>query len=337
MTTCRLVVLTLLTATVAWAQDDGRVLLRYQWNAGDEIEWIITTETTGTVVMRDRTRDPVEETEMPIWNTVTMPMTLRVVSVDEDGSGTIVYEIGVMEADVSAGGGEQYIRIDPREGTMTVDGEEQPMPPGVAEGMAGPIRTVMSTRGEVLEVDLPEGMQAMMGAMGAEVTQWMSMSQQQPAFPERAIGIGHVWGASLSPLIPAEADTEAEATGPVGDVSVLYQLTGIRRTGDADSARIEMLGAMDFGTLPMPGIGMMPGAGEGGDLQMTMGPMHVSMFGAFDFNPAAGRVVGSEMTVIMDMTQQMKGTVETPEGEQRVDMEIITRDMTVKVKVEPVQ
>jgi ribosome maturation factor RimP len=56
-----------------------------------------------------------------------------------------------------------------------------------------------------------------------------------------------------------------------------------------------------------------------------------------DFDPEAGELVAFDTTVIMDMTQQMEGTVQTPDGEQQVDMEIITRDMKVNTTVEKVE
>ena len=72
-----LVALTVLLAVSgAWAQDDERVLLRYQWNAGEDIVWDVTAETTGTVITRELTKDPVEETTVPVWTRMLMPITL---------------------------------------------------------------------------------------------------------------------------------------------------------------------------------------------------------------------------------------------------------------------
>ena len=115
----------------------------------------------------------------------------------------------------------------------------------------------------------------------------------------------------------------------------LHKLLGVRRDGDVDVVQIEMLGAMDFETLPFPGAGMTPGLG--GDMTMTMGPMHVSVSGLIDFDPQAGELLVSEATIIMDMVQHMQGTVETPEGAKEVNTEIITRDMKVDTTVEVVR
>lgn len=56
------VVVLLTVAVAAWGQDDGRGgLLRYQWNEGNEIFWNVTTESTGMVLTRGLTRDPLRK------------------------------------------------------------------------------------------------------------------------------------------------------------------------------------------------------------------------------------------------------------------------------------
>ena len=338
----RMMAVAVLLATTcgAWAQDEEQFLLRYNWVAGDEIVWNVTSETTGTVLMRDLTKDPAEEKETSMWSGMTMPMTLTVEDVDEDGNATVLQTMGTMQIDVEAEGETKYIVIDPETGTMTADGEEQPLPEGSAAGMAGPFRIVISPRGEMLDMELPEGFGMMMGALpGVDMEKWMKMSQGWAAnFPETPIGIGYVWGAPMTPPIAVEGDVEGdaeEAEAPLGDVTVLHKLLGVRRDGDVDVVQIEMLGAMDFETLPFPGAGMTPGLG--GDMTMTMGPMHVSVSGIIDFDPQAGELLVSEATIIMDMVQHMQGTVETPEGAKEVNTEIITRDMKVDTTVEVVR
>jgi len=328
----RVILLVLLAATcVAWGQEDEQFLLRYKWNAGEEITWNVVAETTGTVLVRDLTKDPVDENEVPIWSRVTMPMTLTVEGVDEDGNVTVLQEIGTMQMDIEAEGETKYIVMDPKAGTMTTDGEEQPLPEGTAAGMAGPFRIVISPRGEMLDMELPKGFGMMMGGLpGMDMDEWMKMSQGWAAsFPEEAIGIGYVWGAPMTPPVAIEGEEGQEA---LGNMTVLYRLLGVRRDGEAEVVQIEMLGAMDFETLPFPGIGAMPG--EGGNMEMTMGPMHVSISGTIDFDPEAGALVASDASIIMDMVQHMKGTVETPEGVKEINTEIITRDMKVNSTVE---
>ncbi len=347
----------LILACGAWAQDEERVLLRYQWNAGEEIIWDVTTETSGTMFMRDLTKDPVEERTIPIWSRVLMPMTLRVESVDDEGNGTVVYELGTMQMDVQAEGQQSYIVFDPVAGTMTMDGEDTPLPPGMATGMLGPYRMVMSPRGEVLEMELPEGLGAMGLAGGADMTQWLRMSQQwSAALPEEPVGLDYVWGAAFDMPFGApeavdgdeehegdddhdgqgEHDEEGEheagddAPSPMAG-SVLYRMSGTRLVADVECVTLEMLGVMDLETLPMPA---MFGAMGGEGFEFSIGPMHVSMSGGFDFDAAAGRTMGGDMRAVMDMTERIKGTMQTPEGEQEMNMEITMRGMTVDSTIE---
>ena len=235
------------TICTAWAQDEERVLLRYQWNAGEEIVWDVVTETSGTMVMRDLTKDPVEETMLPIWSRVMMPMTLTVESVDDDGNGTVVYELGTMQMDVQAEGRQVYMEFDPATGAMTMDGQQMPVPGGMQAGMAGPYRMVISPRGEVLDIELPEGL-AMMGlAGGADMTQWMKMSQQWSAtFPEEPVYADYVWSTQFdAPLgTPAEEVAEGDARRPAGDGAMVYCMTGTRLVGGVDCVTLDAMGAL---------------------------------------------------------------------------------------------
>jgi hypothetical protein len=325
-------------ACAVWAQQPEEYLLRYKWNQGDQITWNVTSETTGTVIVRDLTKDPVKTTEAPIWSRMMMPMTLTVEEVDAEGDATIVYEIGTMQMDIEAEGETTYICIDPEAGTMTVDGEEQALPPGASSGMSGPYRMVITPRGDVKEMELPEGLSAMMGGTsGFDLDQWMKMSQGWAvAFPEEPVGVGHVWGAAMEPPLPLQGNGDTDAAPP-GDVAVLYRLLGARGLGDRQVVQIEMLGALDFETFPLPAMAMMGSGGPGSGLEISMGPMHISISGTINFDPEAGELVASDAGVIMDMVQHTQGTVETPEGPQEVDLETIVRDMTVDSTVEVAQ
>ncbi len=329
-----IVALTVLLAVCgAWAQDDERVLLRYQWNAGEDLVWEVTAETTGTVITRDLTKDPVEETIVPVWTRMLMPITLSVESVDGEGNGTIVYKLGQMQMDVQAEGRQMYMVFDPETGTMTVDGEEVPMPEGMDAMMATTFRMVISPRGELVEMELPEGLEALMAGMGGNMMQWMRMSQQWSAtFPEEPVGVDHVWSAGPDESLAGLAAGPDGAAAPGMSGSILYHMTGTRTVANADCVAIDMLGAMEIASLPTP-AGMMGGMG-GEDFEFTMGPMHLSMVGGYDFDAAAGKLVGGDIRIVMDMVQRMKGTMQTPEGPQEMNMEVISRGMTVDTTIE---
>jgi len=329
--------LALLLALVACAQEDAdRILLRYQWNAGDEIIWQIASETTGTVVTRDLTKDPVAETSAEIWTSATMPMTLTVDSSDAQGNGTIAYYVGIIEMDMAAGGQQHYMRIDPQARTMTMDGEEMPLPEQSMLWMTEPMRMVTSPRGELLELQLPEG-SPLGGMAGLDLTQWMRLSQQwQMVFPEEPVPEGYSWYTSMAVPFGGEGAGggeagEAEAPKVAPAATMVLTHAGRETVNGVDCVRVEMVGAMDIDELPLSlGQGSGMGAMMPEGLEMRMGPMHVSVAGSFLFDPAAGEVVSTQARLLIDLDQRMTGTVETPDGAQTVDMEIFIRDMLVE-------
>jgi len=311
----------------AAAQDADRVLLRYQWNAGDEITWQVVSETTGTVTMRDLTQDPVAETTTEVWTRATMPMSLVIEAVDADGNGTISYRLGPIDMDILQGGQQQYMRIDPEAGTMTINGEEQELPEHMMPGLLGDMKMVISPRGEMLSVHMPEG--AGMGDFfgGMDMGQLLRMSQQtQMTFPEQPVSVGYSWGTSVAAPFGAEVSDTFDTT-------VVATMAGLENVDGVQCARIDMVGAMDIAELPM-GLGGGPGPLPEG-MEMHMGPMHISIQGSSLFDPAAGKIVSVNATVLMDMDQHISGTAEGPEGPQQVDSEISVRDMLIDTTVTP--
>ncbi|GAH52019.1 unnamed protein product, partial [marine sediment metagenome] len=64
----------LITAPMSCAQDlDGKVLLRYKWNVGEEVSLKMAVEAEGAMVMTDMTKEPPEEKAMYISQTINMP------------------------------------------------------------------------------------------------------------------------------------------------------------------------------------------------------------------------------------------------------------------------
>ncbi|MEA3400993.1 MAG: hypothetical protein U9R79_07050 [Armatimonadota bacterium] len=313
-------------AAVAAQQDADRVLLRYKWIAGDDTLWRVTSEATGMVLTRDHTQDPPQESEMELWSSATMPMTLVVEEVDAEGNGTVAFKLGVMEIDMEAGGQHQYIRMDPETQTMTVNGEEAPVPETMLAGLGEPFRLVMSPLGEMLDVMIPEGFQTATGLQGVNIAQWMQLSQRwQLSFPEEPVGEGHCWGGAMTIPLAGEG-------GPASDAVAVYRMAGRELAHGADCVRIEAMGALDFTELP---AGMAGPAAGNQNLQTEIGPAHISVQGAFWFDPEAGQIVASEATITMDMTQHTTGTVATQDGEVEVDVETIFQGLVVETSVEP--
>jgi len=309
----------------AAAQEGDRILLRNQWNAGDEITWQVTSETTGVVTMRDLTQDLVAETTTEVWTRVTMPMSLVIEAVDAEGNGTVSYRLGPIDVDTLQGGQQQYIQIDPEAGTMTVNGEEQPIPGQMVPGLLGDMKLVFSPRGELLDMTIPEG--AGMGDFfgGMDMEQLMRLSQQsQMTFPEEPVSQGYSWAASTAAPFGEQPDAQFDSTA-------VLTLAGFETVDGVQCARLEMVGAMDIAELPM-GLGGGTGPVPEG-MEMVIGPMHISMEGSFLFDLAAGKMVSGDYDMLMDMHQHITGTAEGPEGPQAVDTEIIMRDLLIETTV----
>jgi len=170
-------VATVIASGVVSGQDLGdRVLLRYKWNAGEEVSLKVAVETEGDMVMTDMTKEPPEETGMYISQSINMPMYQTVEAVDEEGNGTVAYQMGITEMDMTAGDQPaQHIVIDPVAKTMTVNGEPAPLPATALGYFGGAFRMVMSPLGEVLSFEAPEAQGDLAGMMGLSATQFAQM------------------------------------------------------------------------------------------------------------------------------------------------------------------
>ncbi len=323
------VALATLVASAAFAQQPlERVLLRYGWEAGDELVWDMESEVTGEVTIEDHAQDPPSEQYMTMWVQAISPVVIAVESLDAEGNATIAYSIGRIAIDMAMGGEQQYIVMDPESGTMTVDGEEVPMPPQSAmPGFAAPMTMVVSNRGEVLEFDpgTAEGVATTFGGVpGMDLSTWMQeMRQSQMVLPEEPVPVGYVWAGTLR-LPFGEGTNAMEAT-------MVYTLSAMERVEGVECARIDLAGAVDFDEM-MPGalMGALSAGGEQPEIETVMGPGHMSISGTTWFDPARGQPVRSEVDVLMDLAQRIHGTVTTPEGEQQVDTLISLRDIRVR-------
>lgn len=313
-----------LTGVVVAQQGAEGVVLRYDWTAGDEITLDVTSETSGTVLTRDLTKDPAQEQEIDVWSSATVPMTLSVEEVDAEGNGTITLELGTMEVDMTAAGQQQYVVVDPQARTMTVNGEPVPIPEQALDMMVASFTYVMSPRGEIIDMTLPPAFEMSMGMSGTAFTRWLQMSQGwQLVFPEEPVRTGYSW-ANTGAMPPGEDEAGAM------DTTMVYTMSGMEEMQGARCARIEMAGVMQFDELPqeLTGAQAMPG---GANLTSEIGPGHISIQGTIWFDPEAGQVVETDAQMMMDMRQRTHGTVEGPEGQQEIDMETIMKGLVIAV------
>jgi len=324
----------LITAAMSWAQHlDGKVLLRYKWNAGEEVSSQMAVQAEGDMVMTDMTKEPPEETGMYISQSINMPMYQTVEAVDEEGNGTVAYQMGIMEMDMTAGDQPaQHIVIDPVAKTMTVNGEPAPLPATALGHFGGPFRMVMSPLGEVLSFEAPDMDRNLPDMMGLSPTQFAQMARtwgiQLPAEPIRE---GYSWAQTMDLSTPRTAEEGEDAEGEAAEavpmtVTMVYTLVGFETVGEVECAKIEMVGAMDMTMTVSPPT-------EGADLTVQMGPMHLSIHGFTYFDPEAGCVVSTEIDQIMELHQETLGQVKAGGETQDINMITTTEDFRTNIVV----
>jgi len=313
----------LITAATVHAQDlDGKVLLRYKWNAGEEVTLKVANVSEGDMLTTDMTKEPPEETDMYIKTVNSMPLYQTIEAVDEEGNGTIAYQMGIMEMDITAGDKPpQHIIMDPVAKTMTVNGEPTPMPKTGLGYFGGSFRMVMTPLGEVLSFEAPEAEGNPSDIMGLSPRQFAQMARaSQMQFPAEPIREGYSWAQTVDLSAPQAAqeggDAEAEAAeaAPM-TMTMVYTLVGFETVGEVECAKIEIVGAMDMTMTVSPPM-------ENADLTVQMGPAHFSMSGFTYFDPEAGCVVKTELNQIMDLQQETRGQVKA--GGQTHDINMIT-------------
>lgn len=311
----------LATVAVAYGQDLAeRVLLRYKWNAGDQVTWTANVEVEGDLVMTDLTKQPPEEQTMHLVRTAHVPLDEVVDAVDEEGTGTVAYTLGLIEIDQTTGDQtSQHIVIDPAAKTMTLNGETMPLPEA-ALGHIGPqFRMVMSQLGEVLKFDAPFAQEQLFDMPGISGTDFLRVTQaSQMEVPEDPIQEGYTWAQTvqLHPTPPPEQQDDAEDTDeepPSLSLTMVYTLMGFEVVDQVECAKIEMLGAMDIRE-PY----RISTSSQGADLTVETGPAHFSIHGFVYFDPEAGCLVKTEVETIMILQQATQGQLKA--GDQTHDI-----------------
>jgi hypothetical protein len=321
----------------ACAQDLGdRMLLRYKWNVGEQITWNVSIEAEGDLLMSDLTKQPAEEERVYMVRTMNMPIYQTIEVVDEGGNATVGSHIGLLDIGVSVGGRPaRCIVIDPEAKTMTVDGEQAPMPEAALGFLGAEFRMVMSPLGEVLKFDAPFAQGQLFDMAGISLGDFAQMNQaSQIQFPAEPIQEGYTWAQTkelrAAPTSEeqegedaedeaADAEDEAAAPPPLA-MTMVYTLEGFETVDDVNCAKVELVGAMD-----MREPFRVHSTAGGADFTVETGPAHVSMHGFIYFDPEAGCMVKSEVDSIMDVRQTTQGQVQA--GDQ-------TRDVNLTVNIE---
>ena len=322
----------LISATVSPAQDlDGKVLLRYKWNAGEEVSFQVAIEAEGEMFMTDMTKEPPEETGMYLSQTISMPLYVTIEAVDEEGNGTVAYQMGIMEMDMTANDQPaQHIVIDPVAKTMTVNGEPAPVPATVLGYFGAVFRMVMSPLGEVLSFEAPDTERDLSDMMGLSATQFAQMARtSQMQVPEDPIREGYSWAQTVdlsTPRTPQEGEEADPAEPTPMTMTMVYTLVGFETVGEVECAKIEIVGAMDMAMTIAP-------PAEAADLTVHMGPTHVSMRGFAYFDLEAGCVVSTEIDQIMKLHQHTQGQVKAGGETHDINMIMTQEDFRTNTMI----
>jgi hypothetical protein len=289
-----------------------RVLLRYKWNAGDQVTWTANVELEGDLVMTDLTKQPPGEQAMHLVRTARVPLDEFVEAVDEEGTGTVAYTLGLIEIDQTTGDqAPQHIVIDPAAKTMTVNGETVPLPEAALGHITPQFRMVMSPLGEVLKFDAPFAQEQLFDMPGISGTDFLRVTQaSQMEVPEDPVQEGYTWAQTvqLRPTPPPEQQEDAEDTDeepPSLSLTMVYTLIGFEVVEQVECAKMEMVGAMDIREPYRVSTST-----EGTDLTVETGPGHFSIHGFAYLDPEAGCLLKTELETIMILQQATRGQVQ---------------------------
>ena len=150
-----------------------------------------------------------------------------------------------------------------------------------------------------------------------------AMQQQPMVFPEQAIAIGYCWLNERDLTPPTAEEGEAPELPPITQ-TMTYKLAGFEDVAGSECARIELLGVMEIaGTLTMP----LQAPNQEGTTKV--GPAHFSISGTIWFDREAGQPLKMEVTMLLDVMQEVEGTVTVEEKTQDFHMQVELRDFEI--------
>ncbi|MCD6360668.1 MAG: hypothetical protein J7M38_07330 [Armatimonadetes bacterium] len=321
--------LTILAAALlfgATASAQPTYLLRYKWQEGENITWLVDVEASGEVLTRDLSVNPPGVTRMDVSMTMSMPQYQIVESVDDDGNGTVVTRMGTMEMDITMPPvGTQHIMVEPG-GKATIAGADIPIPESLKQITGKPFKQVMSPRGDVLDMELPFKLEDFVDLGSTAPLQAIKALQQQPViFPEQEAAEGYCW-VNRQDLTP-EADPGTEL--PPITKTMIYTLAGFEDINGIECARIELLGVMDIdGTLTMPM------QGEGREGTSIVGPAHFSTTGTIWFDLEAGLPQKFEGSVLISVLQESEGSITVQDRKHDFHIQVEMNNFAVDFTME---
>jgi len=317
-------------AAAVMGSERPEVLLRYQWNAGEQQWYAVSGRMQGTMVMSGAPGQAQEaDVELPITTEFDVACTALTRAVDDQGNGTVELQLSPMLISTDAAGQHMDMTIPFTKGTMLVNGKEQPLPWVSAQQSAQPTTMKLSPRGKLLQITGLERMMPMMGPtfLGhMDLNSLLPLSQVQ--FPEEALAVGQQW-EQLTPLAPFFT---SESQQDVQMQTIKYTLQALRTVEGHPVAQIGMESVLQLEnfTMPMP----LGEQAQGLSLSMTFVYLNVAQEGSLRFDCEAGQLINAawETTTNAKMNIRMEGEVEGQE--QSVNVEREMRDFATHLEIE---
>lgn len=314
-----LVVLAVVMASAALAEDAAKVRLLYQFQPDQTITYELKMSGSGTTTVTPEGAD-IPVATVPMELTGVMVMTQKVVQMYDDGSAAIeMLSDGIdMHIRMETEGEPQEIDLTITKDKMTVSGPQGEQEIDLAAaGMSGPMigfpmRMRMTRRGEIVWFS-GEGLERLSQMTGMDLSQMMKPSETP--FPDRELAPGDSWEYEMEFPVPGSEDR--------AEMKMKADLLAVATDEGCRIATVSLNGDIDLSgmTVETPSGPGKPAA------EVTFDEMKETLAGQFDFDLTRG--VMTEATYDIAITTRMK----TPTGPQGEPPSAIATDMKMKVEM----
>ncbi len=314
----------LLAAALSAAADEG-VLLRYKWQAGQQIQYDLSIHAHGSIGTAQGPANPAfHEIDMRTG----MPLFLKVEELGDDGTATVRVLLGLMTVDMTIDGqGPMHTELDPVEGKVRApNGQEVPLPPQMVQVLREGIALQIDPRGQVKKVLGAEKFtQVLSGFAGRMGNQFQQLTMSfTPLLPEGAAKPGAEWKVKLPMPIGPGAQDAIEL-----DVQMAYK--GIEERGGVRCHKLTMVASaegVNHSSKP-------PEGKQGLAVELTDYSVHSEF--TYWLSAEDCSLVAAEGTVRQDGTVHATGQVTIGQTQQPVDTTMVFDGFVQEIAVERVE
>ncbi|HEY3396146.1 MAG TPA: hypothetical protein VGM19_00655 [Armatimonadota bacterium] len=281
----------MLSALTAQAQGPDSLLLRYKFQPEQTRSYDFNLTGGGRIAVMG---SALGDLNVPLSMLINGSVVVNAQSADAQGNGRLRLAMGPMGMAVTTMGKTMHMELDLPHGTVTVDGKITPLPHAEQGEALSKLTIVTSPRGQVLGVEGVEAVLAALkktnplGAMGAPLLPDLSQlgNNATPQFPEGPVRVGDSWTQTGS--FPVAGTTQ------LMPLTTTYTLDRRGLIGGREMARIALTshGEVRNLDLPQPPSPILP----------RLDLMSVDIEGQMYFDPAAGAMHSTRVTVTINMT-----------------------------------